>query len=310
MAVLERLGLGNIDYDTVSDHYVVRNVSSGLRRLLSKNMTRFAVLYLALVILMALAGPYMAPYEYNERLYDPETGDIKMSEEPSIEHPLGTTDTGYDVLSRILWGAQPTALAGLIGGTMIIGIGLTVALTAGYVGGRVDGVLMRITDVFYSIPLIPAALVAMAFFGASFYLSVLVIGLILWRGNARVVRSQVLQIKERPFILTAKATGASTPRIIIKHILPNVAPMALLFFALGTGFAIIAQASLAFIGVADPFRPSWGVMIRNAYNSGLMAELWAWSLTPGFLIALTVLSCFLIGREFEQRDGDAFSAQT
>lgn len=287
----------------IRDHFVVRNLSYGIRRLLSKNMTRLPVVFLSFVLFMAVFAPYIAPYGYDQRIRGEEG--LKIAEQPSMEHPLGTTHEGYDVLSRIIWGAEPTAVAGVLGGLMIIGIGLSVAFAAGYLGGRVDSVLMRITDIFYSVPLIPFAVVVLAFFGGGFYVSIFIIGILLWRGNARVIRAQILQIKERPFILSAKATGASTPRIMLKHIFPNVAPMAVLFFSLGIGFAIIAQASLAFIGVASPFRPSWGVIIRNAYSSGYMGQLWTWSLVPGVLIAFTVLSCFLIGREFEVSDESA-----
>jgi len=114
------------------------------------------------------------------------------------------------------------------------------------------------------------------------------------------LRSQVLQIKERPYIKAVKATGASTPRIVLYHIVPNIATMAVLFFSFGVGFAIVFQASLAFIGVADPFLPSWGVMVRNAYDSGRMADGWWWAMAPGLMISLTVLATFLLGRGYER----------
>jgi len=287
----------------LKEHFVVRSLVGGLRRLLSKNMTRLPVLYLTILLLLSLFGAHLAPYEYNERIYG-DDGSIKIAQQPSVEHPLGTTGQGYDVLSRIIIGARPTMVAGFLGGAMIAGIGLSVGLSAGYIGGRLDSVLMRITDIFYSIPLIPFAVVVLAFFGGGFFVSVIIIGVLLWRGNARVIRAQVLQIKKRPFVMAAQASGASTLRIVGRHILPNVAPMAILYFAIGIGAAIIAQASLAFVGVSNPFLPSWGVMIRNAYDSGYMGVIWTWSLVPGFLIALTVLSCFLIGREFEMSEGE------
>jgi peptide/nickel transport system permease protein len=178
-----------------------------------------------------------------------------------------------------------------------------VGITAGYVGGRVDDVLMRTTDVAYGVPLIPFAIVLVTLIGVGFIQSVVVIGLLLWRGSARVLRSQVLQIKERPFVLSAKAAGASRLRIVVKHILPNVATMAILFFTIGIGYSIILQAGLAFIGVSSPFVPSWGIMLRNAYNSGLMSTAWWWSLPPGLLIGLTVLSTFMFGRGYERVAG-------
>jgi len=283
--------------------YLTRHLLEGLDRIWNQGMTRYSAIFLGLVILLGMFGPYITPYEYDERMYN-EEGELLRAEDPSVAHPLGTTAGGFDVLSRIMYGARPTVIAGLLGGSIIIGVGLTIGLTSGYIGGRVDDALMRFTDFVYSVPLIPFAIVLLAYFGIGFIESILIIGLLLWRGNARVIRSQVLQIKERPFILSAKATGASRFRIITRHIFPNVASMAVLFFALGIGYAIIAQAGLAFLGVTNPFVPSWGVMIRNAYTSGYMADQMAWSVSPGLMISLTVLSAFLLGRGFETRDDE------
>ncbi|MGM0604855.1 MAG: ABC transporter permease [Halobacteriota archaeon] len=194
---------------------------------------------------------------------------------------------------------------------MILTIGTSIGLTAGYVGGRTETILMRFTDFVYGVPLIPFAIVLITFMGIGFLSSILVIGLILWRGAARVIRAQTMQVKQYPFVKVAQATGASTPRIIIKHILPNVAPMAIFFLAMGVGYAIMLQASLTFLGVADPFVPSWGVMIRNAFDSGYMAAAPWWSITPGILIGITVLSTFMFGRGYEELisdDSDAVEA--
>jgi len=289
------------------DSYLVRNFVSGLDRIFEDKATASYFLFLLGVIILGLIGPEIAPYQYDQTLYT-DQGAIKRLESPSLAHPLGTTDVGHDVLSRILYGARPTVVTGLLGGSMIIGIGMTIGVTAGYVGGRVENILMRLTDVMYGVPLIPFAIVLVALFSVGFVESIVVIGLILWRGNARVLRSQVLQIRERPFILAAKSTGASTPRILLKHILPNVASMAILFFALGVGYTILLQAGLAFLGVSDPSIPAWGIMIRNAYNSGYTSIAWWWSVTPGVMISLTVLSTFMFGRSYEtttESSGDA-----
>jgi peptide/nickel transport system permease protein len=289
--------------ENLADNYVIRNVVGALSLMIEDRVTALYFAFLVGVLILGVVGPMIAPYQYNESLYT-EGGELKRSVAPSGEHLLGTTDVGQDVLSRILYGARPTVITGLLGGSMIIGIGMAIGVTAGYFGGWVDTVLMRFTDVVYGVPLIPFAIVLIALFGVGFIESIVVIGLLLWRGNARVLRSQVLQIKERPFVMAARSTGASDLRIIFKHILPNVASMAVLFFALGVGYTIILQASLAFIGVSNPFIPSWGVMVRNAYNSGLMSTAWWWSVPPGLLIALTVLSTFMFGRGYENIAGD------
>ena len=269
-----------------------------LTKLLSSWSSRFYISLLLLILLMGIAGPFIAPYEADERVRG-ENGELLKNEPPSTNNLLGTTDQGYDVLSRLLIGTRPTILSGLMGGGMIITIGLTIGLVSGYMGGIVDTVLMRLTDVAYGIPLIPFALVLVALFGVGYFTSILIIGALLWRSSARVIRSQTLQIKERSFILATKATGASTPRIILRHILPNVAPMAILFFALTTGATILIMASLSFLGVTDPFVPSWGIMVRNAFDSGLIAQTPWWVLPPGLAIAFTVLSLFMVGRTVE-----------
>jgi len=254
---------------------------------------------LCLVVALGIFGPMIAPYQHNEPQYGPD-GSFLRAESPSMAHPLGTTTSGFDVLSRILVGARPTVITGLLGGALIISIGASVGVTAGWLGGPVETVLMRITDFAYSVPLIPFAIVLLAFLGFGLATTIVVIGLVLWRSSARVLRSQVLQIKERSFIHAARATGMSDLMLVREHILPNIAPMMMLFFALGIGFSILVQASLAFIGVSDPFLPSWGVMLRNVYDAGYIQISWWWSMPPGILLSLTVLSAFMFGRKFEE----------
>lgn len=266
-------------------------------------LTQFAVVYLSAFTIIGIIGPEITPYGYSTQHFHTD-GSLKNLEPPSREHPLGTTNRGEDVLSRLIYGARPTLITAALGGTIITMIGLTVGVAAGYLGGVTDTTLMRVTDFAYGVPVIPAAIVLAAFFGTGFITSVVVIGLILWRGSARVIRSQVLQIKERPFVKIARSSGASNLRIARYHILPNVAPMAVLFFALGVGDAVIIQAGLAFIGVSDPFVPSYGVMVRNAYNAGALGSSLWWSIPPGLFIALTVLSAYLIGRSVEEVDSD------
>jgi peptide/nickel transport system permease protein len=271
--------------------------------MLRDRTTRSYFFVLVFVLLLGLFGPFLAPYPYDKTLYAADGGILRL-QPPSLAHPLGTNAAAQDVLSRVLYGARPTMITGLLGGTMIITIGMGIGITAGYVGGRVDDVLMRVTDIAYGVPLIPFAILILAFLGVGFIESIMALGLLLWRGNARVLRSQVLQIKQRPYIKAARAAGASGPRIVFKHIFPNVASMAVLFFALGVGYTIIIQAGLAFIGVSDPTTPSWGIMLRNAYTFGSMDSALWWSIPPGVLISLTVLSTFMFGRGYERISGD------
>lgn len=282
----------------ISDRPYIRQVSQSLQTVFRDRSVVLYTAFLLLLLLTAVFGSFIAPHDPDATMRA-ESGEIKQLEGPSLEHPLGTTWRGNDVLSRLLVGAAPTVVVGLLGGSMIAGIGLTIGVTAGYVGGTVGNVLMRITDFVYAVPVIPTSVVVISIFGIGFYSSILVLGLLLWRSSARVIRSQVLQIKQYPFIQAARAAGASRSRIIIENLLPNIASMAVFFFAWGIGYTILVQASLAFLGVSDPFVPGWGIMIRNVYDTGHIAEAWWWSVPPGLLISATVLSTFMIGRKFE-----------
>ena len=267
-------------------------------------MVQLAAAYLFGIIVVGLLGPEFAPYEPGAQHLN-DDGSLRNTEAPSRDHWLGTTNRGEDVFSRLVVGARPTVIAGLLGGGIVITIGVTVGVIAGYFGGKIDSVLMRFTDLVYGVPVIPTAIVLAAFFGTGFITSIIAIGLVLWRGAARVIRSQVLQIKQRPFVQAAQATGASTERIIFRHIFPNVITMAILFFALAVADVIIIQAGLAFIGISDPFVPSWGIMLRNAYQGGALGRAFWWSIPPGVLIATTVLASYTIGRSLESKDTNA-----
>lgn len=285
-------------YKDLQNSVLFRSFVGGVRQTLSERITKIAFSVLLLIVAMGLVGPTVAPYEPDAVHYS-ESGELLRTASPSSDHLLGTTSRGEDVLSKLLYGARPTLLVGFVGGFLMLTIGMFVGIVSGYVGGTTESVLMRFTDFMYGVPFLPFAIVLLTFLEAGFTATVLVIGLILWRGWARVIRAQVLQIKERPYIMAAEATGASSTRIIVRHILPNVGSMAALIFSMGVGIAIIKQAGLAFLGVTNPFLPSWGIMIRNAFNSGSLADAWWWSFPPGILISMTVLSLYIIGRGYE-----------
>lgn len=281
------------------DHYLLEDVWSGIQLYLSDGLTRFFLVIFAILVFFMIFGPTLAPYEY-DAIQRGEDGSFLRMAPPSADHPLGTTSRGHDVLSRLVYGAQPTLMTGFLGGGIIVSMGLLIGVTAGYFGGRTDSVLMRITDFAYGIPIIPTAIVFVAFFGVGFWSSIFIIGLLLWRGNARIFRSQVLQIKEREHVQAAKLLGASNRYVIFRHILPNMGGMIVLFFALGTGLTILISAGLAFIGFMNPFIPSWGIMLRTAYGSGYMDLAWWWTLPPGIAISLSVLTVFMLGRGYER----------
>lgn len=279
-------------------NYMVRNMIAGARDMWAERVTKVGIIVFSGLLVLGLFGPMLVPHDITEVQRD-DNGRVDRLANPSLDHPLGTTASGYDVFSRIIYGAQPTMFAAIVGGGLAVLIGSVIGVTAGFAGGNTELVLMRVNDFMYGVPLIPFAIVLITFFGASFGASILVLALIYWRVSSRVLRSQVLQIKERPYIEAARAVGASRTRIVFKHVLPNIANMIVLWFALSAGYIVLYQAGLAFLGVVDPFVPSWGVMIRNAYNRGFVYSAWWWSIPPGLMISATVLSAFLIGRGYE-----------
>ena len=251
-----------------------------------------------LLVVLSILGPTLAPYRFDEPQYKGD--ELQRFHPPSSEYLLGTTQTGYDVFSRLLFGARPTIVLGFTTATIVIVIALFVGLTAGYVGGRVDESLMRLVDLLYGVPLIPAAIMFIVFYGMGFWSVILFLGLILWRGSSRVFRSEVMQLKQQPYVQVARSFGGSRPYIVFRHILPNMTGLIVLFYALTVGLAVLISAGLAFLGLMNPFIPSWGIMLQNAYDSGRMLDVWWWTFPPGIMISWIVLSTYLVGRGYER----------
>ena len=305
-----RMDLRTPNIPDIKQNVYLRNLHGSMKLIFSERITRWSAITLGFIFFLGVIGPIAAPFEPAEQLFY-DDGSLKNGLPPMTDgHWMGTTAEGRDVLSQILYGARPTILVGLGGGLMIILIGMSVGITAGYFGGKIELLLMRLVDFVYAIPIIPFAILMVVFFRIGLWTTILIIGIILWRGSARVLRSQVLQIKERPYIEAARMTGASNRQIVLKHIVPNISSMIVLFFALGIGISILVQANLAFIGISEPFQPTWGVIIRNAYRSGRFAEMWWWSIPPGLLISMSVLCTYLLGRGYEVLTSDTSSRST
>lgn len=262
------------------------------------NVQKLSLIVMVILTLLGIFGPVVAPYQYNDKLMD-EEGKLKTSEPPSFQHILGTNDKGEDVLSRLLFGSRPTLIVGFVGGILIVTIGFSIGGTAGYFGGQVENILMRFTDGVYGLPIIPFSIVLLSIVGFGFWTAILIIGLILWRGNARVFRSEVLQIKEQPYVKISRSMGGSHVHIMTKHIIPNMKGMIAIFFAFGVAGAILLQAGLAFLGVSSPFLPTWGVMIRNAFSSGFGLTAWWWIMPPGIVLSAAVTATLILGRSLE-----------
>jgi oligopeptide transport system permease protein len=213
---------------------------------------------------------------------------------PSLQHPLGTDILGRDQLSRILYGASISLTIGIVVQFLILGIGGSIGMAAGYFGGWIDNLLMRFTDIMYAFPDLLLVLVFVAAFGPSFWSIFIALGLVYWVGLARLVRGQVLSIKEKEYVEAAIMTGTSPLKLIVKHLVPNSLGPVIVTLTFGIPAAIFTEAALSFLGIGiRPPEPSWGVMIEDGY-AGIFADP-RQVIFPGIAVALTMLSFTFVG---------------
>jgi peptide/nickel transport system permease protein len=251
-------------------------------------------------IFLGVFGPMLAPHDPIEHDVRDSSGELVRLGSPSAEAPMGTTVYGKDVLSQFLAGARPTLIVGLFGGIGTAVLGFLVGLVSGYFGGWVDEVLMRLTDLTFSLPFTPMALLLLTFVTPSIWLITAIIVGFLWKMPARVVRSEVLTLRERTFVKSARASGASHLRTMFLHVAPNVLPIGFLYTAYGVAWSISAAAGLAFLGFGDPTTTSWGRMLRMVFDSGNIRVAYWWVFPPALGIAAVTTSVFLVGRAYEE----------
>jgi len=253
---------------------------------------------LVLFFLIAGVGVYVAPYDPTEIQYLPD-GAMARVQPPSALFWFGTTTHGRDVFSQTLSGARVAVLVGFLSAVATVFIGTNVGLLAGYFGNWLDDVLMRIVDISYGIPFLPFAIILVSLLGPSIWNVILVISLLFWRTTARVIRAQVLSLKQRPFVWSARAAGAGDLYILYRHILPNVLPIVLLYATLSIGSSVLTEAGLSFLGFGDPNYPSWGTMLNQAFRAGAARTMWWWIIPPGVSLSLFVVAAYLVGRAYE-----------
>jgi peptide/nickel transport system permease protein len=260
-------------------------------RAFSRNPTAVAGLILIVAMyVIALVTPLIAPF-------DPiEQGDLVAERllAPSSTNPLGTDRYGRDVLSRVLYGARISLTIGFVAVGISVTIGTLLGAIAGYFGGRIDMVVMRGVDVVISFPRLILLISIIALFDASIFLIIAVLGLTLWPSTARLVRGEVLSLREREFIEAARALGYSRRRIIARHVIPNVMAPVIVAATLGIGDTIVLEAGLSFLGIGvQPPTPSWGIMVAEGRNH--LLDAWWIATFPGLAIVFTVLSFNLLG---------------
>lgn len=243
---------------------------------------------IGILVIFAVFAPIIAPYP-------PEEIDTALrGDGPSAEYPLGNDDVGRDILSRIIYGSRIALIVGLGATAIAVTIGVTIGATAGYFGGRVDFVLSRLVDTLMAFPLLALLLTLSSVFGPSLRNVVIVIGLTVWASYARLVRAEVLSLREQDFILAARASGAGDRRIIFRHIVPNALGPVIVIASLAVGGVIILESALSFLGLGVS-RPtaSWGTMLSDGREH--IRNYPHIAIAPGIAITITVLSFNLVG---------------
>lgn len=262
-------------------------------------LARAGLLIYAVFILVAIFAPLIAPYGPQQVIQ--EDGFWLANEQPSSRFLLGTTNLGRDIFSQLVYGSRTALLVGFSAAVAVALIGTLVGLVAGYYGRWVDALLMRTADVAFGIPFLPLVIVLVAVLRPSIWNVVGAIALLLWSSVARVIRSQVLVVKEKAYVVAARASGAGDLRLIFTHIAPSVLPLSFLYGSVAIGWAILTEASISFLGFGDPNNISWGFVLQDAFVSqALSRNAYHWFLPPGALIMLTVMAGFFIGRGYEE----------
>ena len=288
------------------------------RQFFRNKLAVFGLVILVLMALFCFVGPLFSPYSETEIFYlNPETGEeIYMSDssaiasailnakaKPSLAHPLGTNESGHDVLTRLMYGGRISLMVGFVVVIVEMLLGVTMGGIAGYYGGKVDMVIMRLVEMFVSIPFIPLMLIISSLLISlkvspqdKIYYTMFIMGIIYWAGVARMVRGQILSLREMEYMQAAEATGIRTSRKIFRHLVPNVMPVIIVMATMDLGGVILMESTMSFlgIGVGMPYA-SWGNMVQSVNDNVIMRNFMNIWVPPGLCILLVVLAFNFVG---------------
>lgn len=270
---------------------MARKLTRGLRLLWRAPLMGAGLTVVLLLVLTAIFAPWLAPYP------EDSLGATRIKERfqpPSLSHPLGTDELGRDVLSRVLYGSRVSLEVGVLAIGLALLIGIPLGVIAGYSGGRIDELIMRITDVFLSFPTLLLAMAISAMLGPTLRNAMIAIAISWWPWYTRLLRSEAVSVKERDFVEAARAMGASWGKIVFRHILPNCLAPVIVQGSMDFGSIILTSASLSFLGLgAQPPTPEWGLMISTS-RTFFLTHWWIVTF-PGLAIFIAVLSFNLVG---------------
>lgn len=260
------------------------------RRFRRNKLAMFGMLVIVILIIFSLLAPFISHYDSNEiDLY-------KIESSPEGTHWLGTDELGRDMFSRLLYGGRVSLAVGIFASLAEIAIGVSLGSVAGFYGGAVDSVIMRITDIIMCFPFFVVATALAAMVGPSMTNLIFIIAILEWTKIARIVRAEILSLKNRDYIKAARSLGLGNIRIIIKHVLPNTFASIMVFSTLAIANGILTEAALSFLGLGvRPPQPSWGNMLAAAQSMRVLQyEWWMW-IPPGMMVFITVISINFLG---------------
>ncbi|HHT69930.1 MAG TPA: ABC transporter permease [Firmicutes bacterium] len=260
------------------------------KRFCRNKLAVLGLVVLIFFVVVSVCAPFLTDY-------DPNRSDLrKRNQPPSEAHLFGTDDMGRDIFARTLYGGRISLSVGLVSVGISLSIGVVLGAIAGFFGGMVDTVIMRIADVFYSFPFMILAITISSIFGPSIYNTMVILGVLSWPSSARLLRAEFLKLKNTDFSLAATTIGAGPARVMFRHILPNAISPLLVSATLGVASAILSEAGLSFLGLGvPPPAPSWGNMLNRARPLHILATMpWMW-LPPGIAIFVIVLSINFVG---------------